>query len=133
MAAAVGGLGLPFLGTNVAIAFLASRMGGWLVCPVVSEVTLPVGAVEVVGRSCLSTGLAASYAAPSVGVVGGSACKTSTISATLSIVRVERSGASFNRFTVFSSAGEVDLGRVGLSPVQSIASVVGVVAAAFCR
>ena len=133
MAAAVGGLGLPFLGTNVAIAFLASRMGGWLVCPVVSKVTLPVGAVEVVGRSCLSSGLAASDAAPSVGVVGGSACKSSTISATSSIVRVEPRCASFNRFTVFLSTGEVDPGRVGLSSVQSIASVVGVVAAAFCR
>ena len=133
MAAAVGGLGLPFLGTNVAIAFLASRMGGWLVCPMVSEVTLPVGVVEVVGRSCLSSDLAASDVAPSIGVVGGSAYKSSTISAMSSIVRVEPRCTSFNRFTVFSSAGEVDPGRVGLSSVQSIASVVGVVAAAFCR
>ena len=105
LAAAVGGLGLPFLGTNVAIAFLASRMGGWLVCPVVSKITLPVGAVEVVGRSCLSSGLAAPDVAPSVGAVGGLACKSSTISATSSIVRVEPRCASFNRFTVFSSAG----------------------------
>ena len=117
----------------MAIAFLASRMGGWLVCPVVSEVTLPVGVVEVVGRSCLSSGLAASDAALSVGVVGGLACKSSTILAMSSIVRVELRCASFNQFTVFSSTGEVDLGRVGLSSVQSIASVVGVVAAAFCQ
>ena len=117
----------------MAIAFLASKMGGWLVCPVVSEITLPVGAVEAVGRSCLSSGLAASDAAPAVGVVGGLAYKSSTISATSSIVRVELRCASFNRSTVFSSAGEVDPVRVGLSSVQSIASVVGVVAAAFCR
>ena len=133
MAAAVGRFGLPFLGTNVAIAFLASRMGGWLVCLVVSEITLPVGVVEAVGRSCLSSGLAASDAAPAVGVVGGLAYKSSTISATSSIVRVELRCASFNQSTVFSSAGEVDPVRVGLSSVQSIASVVGVVAVAFCR
>ena len=101
MAAAVGRLGLPFLGTNVAIAFLASKMGGGLVCPVVSKVTLPVGAVEVVGRSCLFSGLAASDAAPSIGVMGGLAYKSSAISATSSIVRVELWCASFNQSTVF--------------------------------